>query len=147
MAIYWPTPGFKGRNFKLFVLNRWDFNFCVRSSPLQETSLERMHSWTKVKLSYIVDACVSLQLPPLCSSTARSSSKSLSLKSRTPRRRRSRCGSGPCTPTVCCSWPRRTRRRTGWSCTWRTGSSTWGLTWAPAKRWVDAALWTRGKRR
>ena len=31
MAIYWPTPG-----FKLCVLTRWDFNFCVRSSPLRE---------------------------------------------------------------------------------------------------------------
>ena len=36
MAIYWPTPGFKGRTFKLCVLNRWDFNFCVRSSPLRD---------------------------------------------------------------------------------------------------------------
>ena len=38
IAIYWPTPGFKGRMFKeikLCVLTRWDFNFCVRSSPLR----------------------------------------------------------------------------------------------------------------
>ena len=35
MAIYCPTPGFKGKMFKLCVLTRWDFNFCVRSSPLQ----------------------------------------------------------------------------------------------------------------
>ena len=35
MAIYWPTPGFKGRTFKLCVLIRWGFNFCVRSSPLR----------------------------------------------------------------------------------------------------------------
>ena len=30
------TLGFKGRtfNFKLCVLIRWDFNFCIRSSPL-----------------------------------------------------------------------------------------------------------------
>ncbi len=35
MAIYWPTPGFKRRTFKLCVLTRWDFNFCVRSSPLR----------------------------------------------------------------------------------------------------------------
>ena len=35
MAIYWPTPGFKGRTFKLCVLTRWDFYFCVRSSPLR----------------------------------------------------------------------------------------------------------------
>ena len=33
MAIYWPTPGFKGRTFKLCGLIRWDYNFCVRSSP------------------------------------------------------------------------------------------------------------------
>ena len=36
MAIYWPSPGFKGRTFKLCILTRWDFNFCVRSSPLRE---------------------------------------------------------------------------------------------------------------
>ena len=36
LAIYWPTPGFKGRTFKLCVLTRWDFNFCVRSSPLRD---------------------------------------------------------------------------------------------------------------
>ena len=35
MAIYWPTPGFKGRTFKLCVFARWDFNFCVSSSPLR----------------------------------------------------------------------------------------------------------------
>ena len=35
MAIYWPTPGYKGRTFKLCVLTRWDFNFCIRSSPLR----------------------------------------------------------------------------------------------------------------
>ena len=37
MAIYWPTPGLKGRMFKLCVLTRWDFNFCVHSSPLPVT--------------------------------------------------------------------------------------------------------------
>ena len=36
MAIYRPTPGFKGRTFKLCVFIRWDFNFCVHSSPLRE---------------------------------------------------------------------------------------------------------------
>ena len=36
MAIYWPTPGFKGRMSKLCVLTRWDFNFCIRSSPLRD---------------------------------------------------------------------------------------------------------------
>ena len=35
MSLYRPTPGFKGRTFKLCVLTRWDFNFCVRSSPLR----------------------------------------------------------------------------------------------------------------
>ena len=25
----------KGRTFKLCVLTRWDFNFCIRSSPLR----------------------------------------------------------------------------------------------------------------
>ena len=35
MAIYWLTPDFKVRTFKLCVLSRWDFNFCVRSSPLR----------------------------------------------------------------------------------------------------------------
>ena len=31
----WPTPGLKGRTFKLCVFTRWDFHFCVRSSPLR----------------------------------------------------------------------------------------------------------------
>ena len=31
----WPTLGFKGRTFKLCVLARWDFIFCIRSSPLR----------------------------------------------------------------------------------------------------------------
>ena len=35
IAIQWPTPGLKGRAFKLCAVNRWDFNFCVRSSPLR----------------------------------------------------------------------------------------------------------------
>ena len=33
--VYWPTPGFKGRRFKLCVITRWGFNFCVRSSSLR----------------------------------------------------------------------------------------------------------------
>ena len=32
MVMYWPTPDFKGRTFKLCVLKRWDCNYCVRSS-------------------------------------------------------------------------------------------------------------------
>ena len=35
VAIYRPTPGFKGRPFKLSILTRWDFNFCVRRSLLR----------------------------------------------------------------------------------------------------------------
>ena len=35
MAIYWPNSGLKGRTFKLCVLTRWVFNFCVRSSPMR----------------------------------------------------------------------------------------------------------------
>ena len=35
MAVYWPTPDFKGRTFNLCVLNRWDLNLFVRSSPLR----------------------------------------------------------------------------------------------------------------
>ena len=35
MAIYWPTPSFKGRTFKLCVVTRWAFNVCSRSSPLR----------------------------------------------------------------------------------------------------------------
>ena len=30
------SPGFIGRTFKLCVLNKCDFNFCVRSSPLRD---------------------------------------------------------------------------------------------------------------
>ena len=41
MAIYWPTPSFKGRTFKLCVLISWDFNFCVRSSPLRDITKHR----------------------------------------------------------------------------------------------------------
>ena len=43
MAIYWPTPGFKGRRFKLGVLTKWDFNFCVRSSGKSTTTHTQKH--------------------------------------------------------------------------------------------------------
>ena len=33
MAIYWPTPGYKGRTFKLCVLNRWDSKFLRPQLP------------------------------------------------------------------------------------------------------------------
>ena len=32
-AIFRPTPGIKGRTFKLWVLNIWVFHFCVHSAP------------------------------------------------------------------------------------------------------------------
>ena len=44
MAIYWPTPGFKGRIFQLCVLNRWDFNFCIRSFPQRGESEKNTHN-------------------------------------------------------------------------------------------------------
>ena len=34
-SMHVPTPGFKGRTFKLCVLTRWDFNFCLRSFSLR----------------------------------------------------------------------------------------------------------------
>ena len=46
MAIYWLPPGFKGRTFKLCVLTRWDFNFCVRSSPLREQNHSIWQNWS-----------------------------------------------------------------------------------------------------
>ena len=40
MAISWPTRGFKGRTFELWVLlNKWDLNLCVRSSPLRKWTI------------------------------------------------------------------------------------------------------------
>ena len=54
MAIYWPTPGLKGRTFKLCVLTRSDFNFCVRSSPLRGSRskwvLTETKSWQDLDL-------------------------------------------------------------------------------------------------
>ena len=44
IAIYLPTPGSIGKTFKLCVLNRWDFNFCVRSSPLRGNELNSARS-------------------------------------------------------------------------------------------------------
>ena len=35
MAIYLPARGLKGRTFELWVLNRWDLNFCVFFSQLR----------------------------------------------------------------------------------------------------------------
>ena len=51
------TPGFTGRTFKLCVLTRWDFNFCVRSSPLREEPTEEFNPQVmvyKMDCSWIV---------------------------------------------------------------------------------------------
>ena len=42
MAIHWPTPDFKGRTFELWALNRWVFNICVCSAPMNV----RHFDWT-----------------------------------------------------------------------------------------------------
>ena len=47
MAMYWPTPGFKGRTYKLCVLTRRDFDFCARSSPLRGRRGNRMEKRTR----------------------------------------------------------------------------------------------------
>ena len=59
MAIYWPTPGLKGRTFKLCVVTRWDFNFCVRSSPLRVTHTHthtKSHTTTETWTAYLDDS-------------------------------------------------------------------------------------------
>ena len=39
MAIFWPTPDFKGKTFwQLWLLKRGDLNFCVPSTPLWASS-------------------------------------------------------------------------------------------------------------
>ena len=44
MNLYRPTPGFKGRIFELWILlNRWELNFCLRSSPLQGLTYGTYH--------------------------------------------------------------------------------------------------------
>ena len=42
MAIFSPTPGFKGRTMELSVLNKWVFNFCIGNIPLGERVLEKL---------------------------------------------------------------------------------------------------------
>ena len=39
MAIFWPTPGFKGKTFKLSVLTRWDL-ISASAVPLRDTAIE-----------------------------------------------------------------------------------------------------------
>ena len=52
MAIYQPTPGFKGRTFKLCVLTRWDFNLCVHSFPLRGFLREKFFFIDSVVITY-----------------------------------------------------------------------------------------------
>ena len=54
MAIYWPTPSFKGRTFKVCVLNRCDFNpasaapHCGRIKDGKERKLNQILATTTV---------------------------------------------------------------------------------------------------
>ena len=50
------TPGFKGRTFKLCVLIRWDFNFCVRSSQLRGCLRDEAHAAPAPCLSQLIIA-------------------------------------------------------------------------------------------
>ena len=71
MAMYWPTPGFKGRMFKLCVLTRWDFNFCTCSSPMQGLSMGTCtnHLWQKTGWPHLF--CVHTQEHVLATLSAR----------------------------------------------------------------------------
>ena len=60
-VIYWSTPGFKGRTFKLCVLTRSDFNFCVRSSPMRghaETLVSFRQEQIKQRLHKVFESIV-----------------------------------------------------------------------------------------
>ena len=54
MSIHWAIPGFKGRTFKLCVLTRWDFNFCVGSSPLRDSLDNQSYTPTYYALVWIL---------------------------------------------------------------------------------------------
>ena len=41
MAIYWPTPGFKERTFKLCVIIRWDFNEVHLPTTYEDCTVEQ----------------------------------------------------------------------------------------------------------
>ena len=71
MAIYWPTPGFKGKTFKPCALTRWDFNFCVHSSPLRD--MERCKSFLSLQLIYTESQDPSPIMISLDKSTGRNS--------------------------------------------------------------------------
>ena len=65
IAMYWPTPAFKGRTFKLCDLARWNFNFCVHSSPLRDYRENIWQVWVnKVETLISVSNSVSISPPP-----------------------------------------------------------------------------------
>ena len=70
MAMYWLTLGFKGRTLKLCVLTRWDFNFCVRSSPLRG-QLMMMNIWVLIILLRQLSVLQVAQPAPTATATVR----------------------------------------------------------------------------
>ena len=56
LSIFWPTPGFNRKTLNLWVLNREDFDFCIRSILLlvkkkqNKTEARRMHKWSRVTI-------------------------------------------------------------------------------------------------
>ena len=59
-AINTPTAGFKGITFKLRVLNRWDLNFCIRSSPLRDSNSLRLTVSEYVPVAYCCQMIVTV---------------------------------------------------------------------------------------
>ena len=52
IAVFWPTPGFKGRTVELLIPNRDDLNLCVHNSPLRGYQVKKkksQHKWKSVK--------------------------------------------------------------------------------------------------
>ena len=54
MAIYWPTPGLKGRTFKLCVLTRWDL---ISASAAPHCGVLTVYVFMKVSLSSNIIVC------------------------------------------------------------------------------------------
>ena len=44
MAMYGPALGLEGRTFELWVLNRWVFNVCVRSTHYGRQNERRLYT-------------------------------------------------------------------------------------------------------
>ena len=53
IVIFWPAQGFNGRTFELYVLNRWDLNFCVRSPNCGGGKAEQRTSWKIFPKCYV----------------------------------------------------------------------------------------------